>query len=133
MKLEKKIFQALPLLIFLLAGSGCALAVVGGVGAGGAYVWEKGKLTTYIKAPLGAVYESALNSANAFFKSVIEKKLTDHYGTLEGVMLAGGDEAHIYMERWTDTETRVTVRVGLYKNKKAETILRDMESRIGEQ
>ncbi len=131
--MKKRFFYQLPLLMFLVSGSGCALAVVGGVGAGSAYVWEKGNLTTYIKAPLGAVYESALNSGNAFFKSVIEKKLTDHYGSLEGIMLAGGDEAHIYMERWTNTETRVTVRVGLYKNKKAETILRDIESRLGDQ
>lgn len=99
--------------LLALSLTGCAVVVVGGAGAGGAYLWHEGALSRHYPAPLRATYDAALEAARSLQMAVDRSDVDAFAGSIRGVTVARDQQFTITLERWTDDETRVTVRVGV--------------------
>lgn len=98
--------------VFLCATlSGCVWAVAGGAGAAGAYFWVKGNLERNYHQPLATAWEGTLHATRVLRLKVVSQEHDAFNGYINAKM-AKGEDVRIKLERWTDTETRITVRVG---------------------
>jgi len=91
--------------------SGCFWIVAGGAGAAGTYVWVNGNLSRNYRQPMETTWEGTLHALRVLRLPVEERKHDAFYGIIKA-RLARGEELRVTLERWTDTETKVTVRAG---------------------
>ena len=96
--------------------SGCFWMMAGGAGAAGAYMWLNGELSRNYKQPMETTWEGTLHALRTLRLPVEEKKHDAFYGYIKAKM-AKGKTLSVTLERWTDVETKVTVRVGALGDK----------------
>lgn len=113
--------------ILLLApfSAGCFWLVAGGAGAAGAYAWINGNLSRNYKQPMETTWEGSLHALRKLKLKVTEQKHDAFNGYIK-VKLVKGDVVKLSLERWTNNETKVTVRVGALGD-------RDISMRVHEQ
>jgi len=102
----------LAALLSAFTGS-CALALAGSAGVAGAYGWSHGELARNYRQPLETTWEGAKHAINVLRLTVGEQTLNGHYGKIVAKTPGKDEKTIISLEKWTKTETRVTVRVGL--------------------
>lgn len=108
--MKKLVLVALLLATF---NGSCALVVAGSAGAAGAYAWSHGELIRNYRQPLETTWEGAKHAVRILRLTVEEQTITPHYGKIVAKTPGKDEKTVISMERWTNTETRVTVRVGV--------------------
>ncbi|MBI4666587.1 MAG: DUF3568 family protein [Nitrospinae bacterium] len=96
---------------------GCVALVAGGAGAAGAYMWTHGNLTRNYHQPMETTWEGALHALSVLNLPVIEQEHDKFNGRIKAKMAVKNDQLIIIMERWTDNETKVTVRAGPLGNR----------------
>jgi len=108
-----KYWRALPrsLAAAALAVSlqGCLWMVAGG--AAGAYLWSEGNLVRHYSQPISTAWEGARFALRDLGLAVEEQKIDSHQGQLTAKR-SNGVPVMVTLERWTERETRVSVRVG---------------------
>lgn len=106
--------KKLVLLALLTALNGsCALVVAGSAGAAGAYAWSHGELIRNYRQPLETAWEGTKHALRVLKLTVEKQTITAHDGEIVVKTPGKEEKTVISMEKWTNTETRVTVRVGL--------------------
>lgn len=104
--------KRLATLIFLIPfTAGCIGLIVGGAGAAGAYAWINGNLSRNYKQPMETTLEGVLSALRVLRLNITERKHDAFDGYVTAKMVKGKN-VRITLERWTNSETRVTVRVG---------------------
>ncbi len=105
-------------IFFLVSGSGCALLVAAGVGAGAAYgtmEYVKGELKQAYAAPMEKTWNASLAAANTLKMKVVEKSIDN----LDQNRLISGQtedksDFQITLEALGKDVTSVKVRIGLF-------------------
>ena len=106
--------------------SGCLFAVAGSTGAVGTFVWLNGNLTRNYGQPLETAWEGTLHAVRNLKLKVVESKVDGFNGFIR-IDTVKGEEIHINLERWTNVETKITVRVGVLGDRnKSERIHREI-------
>lgn len=109
-------FAFLLLLLFVVAGTGCGLFVVGGVAAGiGAAEYIGGELKQDYSAPLEKAWKASLAAADELKMKTTEKYMDnlDQNRVIKGKTLEGKD-FQISLEARGKEATRVKVRIGTF-------------------
>ena len=99
-------------MVFIPLFLGCQVLALGGAGVVGAYAWINGNLTRNYAQPLETAWEGTMHAVRTLRLNVVKQK-RDAFNGLIDIELVKGDPMRISLERWTDRETRITVRVGL--------------------
>lgn len=113
--MRKLWFAALACLPFM---SGCFYLVAGGTGAAGTYVWLNGSLARNYKQPLETAWEGSLHALRVLRMPVEEKRHDAFYGVIKARMAKGDEVLKVTLERWTERETKITVRAGVLGDRK---------------
>ncbi len=113
--------------ILLLAPffAGCFWLVAGGAGVAGAYAWINGNLSRNYKQPIETTWKGSLRALRKLKLKVTERKHDAFNGYIKAELVKG-DVVKLSLERWTNNETRVIVRVGMLGD-------RDISMRVHEQ
>ncbi len=99
--------------LLVLVTSGCLVAALGGAAAGaGAAVYYKGKLTQTLDKPLDVVHRAAISTLRQRGLPVLEDRHDNFTAGIKS-QYADGKDVRITLERSGDSNTRVTIRVGL--------------------
>lgn len=85
--------------------------LAGGAGVTGAYFWKQGNLTRNYMHPLDDTWKGALRAIESLNLKIKAKRRDSHYGVIKA-KLPSEETLKIAMERWTDRETKVTIRSG---------------------
>lgn len=101
----------LAALIAVLTGS-CAFVFVGSAGMAGAFAWSKGDLIRNYNQPLETAMEGVKHALGSLRLKIETQSRDDHYGKITARAEWSDDKIVIGLEKWTRTETRITVRVG---------------------
>ncbi len=105
--------------------SGCVALTAGGVGAAaGAYVWVNGNLHRHYTAPFESTWDSALTALDRMGYEVVDKSHDEYEGEITA-QITKNEGVQVTLERWTNAETRVTVRVGALGDKDISTAIHD--------
>lgn len=105
--------KILALIIAAQTLSGCFWFVAGGAGAAGAYIWSRGALTRHYHQPFETTWEGTMHALRVMNLKVEESKKDNYDGVIKTKMPGGKEKLVISLEKWTDRETRVTVRAGV--------------------
>ena len=88
-----------------------AFVIAGPAGEAGALGWTQGELSRNYRQPLATAWEGVKYALGVLKLAVEEQKINAYYGEI--VVSSSDDEtATISLEKWTNTETRISVRVG---------------------
>ncbi|MBI5815332.1 MAG: DUF3568 family protein [Nitrospinae bacterium] len=109
--------KILALLLAAQTLTGCFWLVAGGAGAAGAYVWSHGNLTRHYQQPFETTWEGTMHALRVMDLPVVDSKKDKYDGVIKAKMPGGRDKLIVSLERWTDRETRVTVRAGALGDK----------------
>jgi hypothetical protein len=113
-----------------LTGS-CALVMVGSAGMAGAYGWSQGELSRNYRQPLAAAWEGVKHAVGALKLTVEEQEIKSHYGKIMASYPDKEEAITISLEKWTNVETRISVRVGLIGDRvKSEKIHEEIEKAL---
>lgn len=124
----KKLILSLLLLGF--TGS-CAFVLAGSAGVAGAYVWSQGDLSRNYRQPLATAWEGVKHAISVSRLVVEEQTIDPHYGKIVANTHGGDEKVIVSLEKWTKTETRVTVRVGVMGDRpKSERIHEEIEKAL---
>ena len=119
-------------LAMMLALSGCAVLVVGGVATGGAVVYLN-KVEGTVQAPVPETQSAAREALAGFGLDVIEDAHDMETGRLKS-RYADGKPVWVSLEAIGPTVTEVTVRVGVVaETARARKIMSAIRSNISEQ
>ena len=110
----------------LLIGSisGCVAAAAGGVTGASTVAYLQGEYLTNEKASLEQLYDAALLAvAEIGYTVTIQKK----DGLRAEIVASGADdrELKVWLDRRTDTETRLSIRFGLFGDQEDSKLLHD--------
>jgi len=93
--------------------TGCVwIVAAGSTGTMGAFAWHDGNLARNYGEPIPITFEATLNACKLQGLNVTSAELYSHRGRV--IVKNSNDETiRIFLEKWTEFETRITVRVGL--------------------
>lgn len=114
----RKMRRLLAALIVMPLVSGCFWAVAGGAGAAGTYVWMNGNLSRNYTQPMETAWEGTLHALRVLQLPVEERKHDAFFGVIKARMAKRDEIMKITLERWTDTETKISVRAGVFGDRK---------------
>lgn len=106
---RRVLWRSLAAAVMAVSLQGCLWMVAGG--AAGAYLWSEGNLVRHYAQPLSTTWEGARFALRGLGLAVEEQKIDQHQGRLTAKQ-GNGVPVMVTLERWTDRETRVSVRVG---------------------
>ncbi|VAX20857.1 hypothetical protein MNBD_NITROSPINAE02-1454 [hydrothermal vent metagenome] len=110
---------AISLLMPLLWG--CQLLLIGGAGtAVGAYMWASSNLTRNYMQPMDKTWDASVAAVTSMGLEIISKRRDTHYGVIKA-RLSNDETLKIALEKWTNRETRVTIRAGKTGSKETST------------
>lgn len=113
-----------------LTGS-CAVVMVGSAGAAGAYGWSQGELGRNYRQPIATAWEGVKHSLGVLRLTVEEQKINDYSGKIVAASHERDEAITVSLEKWTNTETRVSVRVGVIGDRaKSEKIHEEIEKAL---
>lgn len=124
----KKVFFAVA--ITALTAS-CAFVFVGSAGVAGAYAWSHGELSRNYRQPLETAWEGAKHALRSLRITITNQSMDPHYGKITAKPEKGDEKITVSLEKWTNSETRVTVRVGaLGDRERSEKIHSEIEKAL---
>lgn len=125
--------QAVLLLAIAMQISGCAEAVLVGVGAAGgagAALWTKGKMEENLDSPLSKVHTATLEALKDL-DLPIKKEMKQPLKAKIESQFSDGKQVWIGIRAITELSSRITVRVGTFGDKtKSEKILGTIHQRL---
>lgn len=122
--MKKLCFAAL---LMAFTGS-CALVMVGSAGMVGAYGWSQGELSRNYRQPLATAWEGSKHALGVLRLTVAEQKINSHTGKIVASYPVKEEAVTVNLEKWTNVETRISVRVGLIGDRaKSERIHEEIE------
>jgi hypothetical protein len=125
--MKKLVFAAL---LTAFTGS-CAFVMVGSAGMAGAYAWSQGELSRNYRQPLATSWEGVKHALSVSRLTVEEQAIDPHYGKIVASAPGGEEQVTVSLEKWTKTETRVTVRMGVMGDRaKSERIHEEIEKAL---
>ncbi len=107
----KRFFLALLFIPYL---TGCYVLLAGGAGAVGTYVWMQGNLERNYRQPLDTAMEGSLHALRNMRFKIVKNKQDSHYGLIAARRPSTNEELTVALERWTNVETKITVRAGSF-------------------
>jgi hypothetical protein len=109
----------------------CALVMVGSAGVAGAYGWSQGNLSRNYRQPIATAWEGSKHALGVLRLKVEEQKIDAHYGKIVAAIPDKEETATISLEKWTNAETRISVRVGVIGDRaKSEKIHEEIEKAL---
>lgn len=125
--MKRLVFAAL---LMAFTGS-CALVMVGSAGIAGAYGWSQGELSRNYRQPIATAWEGSKHALGVLRLAVEEQKIDAHYGKIVAITSDKEGKATISLEKWTNVETRISVRVGIIGDRaKSEKIHEEIEKAL---
>lgn len=124
--------RKLILAAMLMAFTGsCAFVLAGSAGMAGAYAWSQGELSRNYRQPLVTAWEGVKHALNVSKLVVEEQTVDSHYGKMTANTPGKEEKVTVSLEKWTKTETRITVRVGVMGDRpKSERIHEEIEKAL---
>jgi len=96
--------------------AGCFWAVASGGVVAGAYIWKQGRLSRNYNQPLSTAFEGALHALNVLGYKVTRVDRGEYRGFIQAPYKKR-DTMTVSLEKWTENETRITVRAGVPGNR----------------
>jgi hypothetical protein len=91
----------------------CQVVLLGGAGAVGAYAWVAGSLERSYLQPLPTAWEGTMHALRQMKLKVLSARLDAHYGLITTDMPGANETMRIALEKWTNKETKISVRAGI--------------------
>lgn len=114
MKRQYLAINLLILGILLSATAGCALVVGGGAAAAGTYIYMEGKTLGTYETDVANAFQASKAACEELGIPIVEERQAQTEAKVEGKY--NGETVYISMEQVTDTQTEISVRVGLIGN-----------------
>jgi hypothetical protein len=117
MQTLSRTLATLLLSAMLLCSAGCGALILGGMAAGGTYVYFDGQAKGTYEATLQRSYDATLAACKALDIPVTSRSMDGASAKIVGKL--SGDTVYITMSLVGDNLTEISVRVGLFGNESA--------------